>query len=69
MNKEQYRPGQANLQFLLGIARDVEISGFFITQSLHKIIFGESRSAKSAILTHLDALNFAFYEFLHFLNH
>ena len=40
---------------------------FSITQILREINFGDSRSAKSAILTHLEALNFDFYEFLHFL--
>ena len=34
---------------------------------LREINFGSSRSAKSAILTHLEALNFGFCEFLHFL--
>ena len=34
---------------------------------LREINFGDSRSAKSAILTHLEAVNFDFYEFLHFL--
>ena len=29
--------------------------------------FEDSRSAKSAVLTHLEALNFDFYGFLHFL--
>ena len=29
--------------------------------------FVDPRSAKSAILTHSEALNFDFYEFLHFL--
>ena len=29
--------------------------------------FGDSRSAKSAILTHLGAVNFESYEFLHIL--
>ena len=33
---------------------------FSITQILREIKFEESRSAKSAILTHLEALNFAF---------
>ena len=32
-----------------------------------KSIFVVSRRAKSAILPHLDALNFDFYKFLHFL--
>ena len=40
---------------------------FFITQILREINFGDFRSAKSAILTHLQALNFGFYEFLSFL--
>ena len=40
---------------------------FSITQILREITFGDSRSAKSAILTHLEALNFDLYEFLHFL--
>ena len=40
---------------------------FFITQILHEINFWDSRSAQSAILTQSEALNFHFYEFLHFL--
>ena len=43
---------------------------FSITQILCEISFWESRSSKSdvlAILTHLEALNFDFQEFLHFL--
>ena len=40
---------------------------FSITQILCEINFRDSRSAKSAIITHLEALNFDFYEFLHFL--
>ena len=38
---------------------------FYITQTLRKINFGLSRSAKSTILTHLEALIFDFYVFLH----
>ena len=38
-----------------------------ITQILREINFGDSRHAKSAILTHLETLNFDFYEFLHLL--
>ena len=34
---------------------------------LREINFGDSSGAKSAILSHLEALNFDFYEFLHFL--
>ena len=41
---------------------------FSITQILHEINFRDSKSAKSAILTHLEALNLDFYAFLHFLN-
>ena len=40
---------------------------FSITQILREINLGDSRSAKSAISTHLDALNFDLYEFLQFL--
>ena len=40
---------------------------FPITQILCEINFGISRSAKSAISTHVEALNFDFYEFLQFL--
>ena len=39
---------------------------FSITQILREIKFGDFRCAKSAILTHFKALNFEFYEFLHF---
>ena len=41
--------------------------GFSITQILREINFGEKRSAKYAILTHLDALNFDFHDFWTFL--
>ena len=40
---------------------------FCITQILCEIIFLDCRSAKSAILPHLEALNFDCYEFLHFV--
>ena len=40
---------------------------FSITQILREITFRASRSAKYAILTQLEAVNFDFYEFLHFL--
>ena len=39
---------------------------FYITEILREINFVDSRSAKSAILTHLEALNFDFYKFVHF---
>ena len=41
---------------------------FPITQILCEINFWDSRSATSTIFTHLEALNFNFYEFLNFLN-
>ena len=37
---------------------------FSVTQISREINFRDSRSAKSAILTHLEALNFDFYEFV-----
>ena len=40
---------------------------FTITQILCENNFEDSRSANSAISTNLVALNFDFYEFLHFL--
>ena len=40
---------------------------FSVTQILREINFEDSWSAKSAILTHLEALNFEFLYFLHFL--
>ena len=40
---------------------------FCIIQILREINFEDSWSVKSAILPHLKALNFNFYEFLHFL--
>ena len=46
----------------------IEIYGIFsITQILREINFGDSKSAKSAVLTYLEALDLDFYEFLHFL--
>ena len=38
-----------------------------ITQIFREINFEDFRSAKFAILAHLEALNFDFHEFLHFL--
>ena len=40
---------------------------FSISQILREINFGDSRNAKSAILTYLEVLNVDFNEFLHFL--
>ena len=52
-----------------GVSRLLEISFFWfsVIQILWEIKFGDSGSAKSAILTHLEALNFYFHEFMHFL--
>ena len=40
---------------------------FSITQILHEINFEDYRSAEFAIITHLEALNIDFHEFLLFL--
>ena len=51
-------------------SRDVQCGNFIILLSLRfyvKSILGYSRWAKSAIWTHLEALNFCFCAFLHFL--
>ena len=50
------------------VSRNIFHSKLFsrnITQILREINFEYSRSAKSAILTHLETLHFKFYEFLH----
>ena len=44
----------------------VKISLFCIAQILREIKFEDSRSAKSTIFTHLEALNLGLYEVLHF---
>ena len=45
----------------------VLVQNFAITQILRETNIGGSRSAKSAIWTNLQALNFDFVEFLHLL--
>ena len=45
----------------------VEFHNFSGNQILREINFEDCRSAKSAILTHLVALNIDFDEFLHFM--
>ena len=45
-----------------------KIIAFYIIQILCEIKFWDFTSAKSAILTNFEALNFDFYAFLHFLN-
>ena len=42
-----------------------DYTNFSISQILREINFEESRSAKSAIVTHLEALDFNFHEFVH----
>ena len=44
-----------------------KIHEFFITQILRETNFGDFRSAKLAISTHLEALNFDFHQFLNFV--
>ena len=45
----------------------MEITEFFVTQILREIKVDESKVSKSAILAHLEALNFYFHEYFHFL--
>ena len=40
---------------------------FYITHILREINLGDFKSAKSAILTHLEPLNFDFHECLHIM--
>ena len=54
-------------QFILSQYTMCKFHDFPITQILCEVNFKDSRSAKCAILTNLEALNFYFYEFLHFL--
>ena len=49
------------------MASQCEIYSFSVTQILREINFGGLRSAKSAVFAILEAQNFDFYEFLHFL--
>ena len=44
-----------------------KFQNFSVSQILREINFGDSRSAKYAILTHVQALKFDFHEFLHYL--
>ena len=44
-----------------------KLNDFSITQILREFNFGDSRSAKSVILTHLEAMKLDFCELLHFL--
>ena len=44
-----------------------KFQNFAITQILSEINFGDCTSAISAILTHLEVLNFAIDEIMHFL--
>ena len=57
-----------NIEPYIGLIYTVcKFHDFSITQILREINFRDFRSAKSAIWTHLEALNFDVYEFLHFL--
>ena len=44
-----------------------KFQNFFATQILREIKVGEFKSSEIAISTHLEALNFACYEFLYFV--
>ena len=61
--KSMYRK---NYSYLVHHHTEWKFHDFSVTQILHEINFGHSKSAKSAILKHLEALNFDFYGFLHF---
>ena len=66
---QRNNPGYLLEQGVLVIGRSMA-DNFMIIVSfriLREINFEDSRSAKFAILPHLEALNFDFYEFLHFL--
>ena len=58
---------QVNIKYLTNFTV-WKFHDFYITKILREIRCRDFRSAKSAILTTLGALNFEFYEFLHFLN-
>ena len=45
-----------------------KLQNFSVTQILREIKVGWYGVSKSSILTHLEALDFDSYEFLHFLN-
>ena len=54
--------------FKVGILNTVwKFDNFSIIHILREINFGNFRSTKSAMSTHLEVLNFDFYEFLHFV--
>ena len=55
------------LPFFIALGTVWKFQDFCIIQILREINFGDSWSAKSANLPHLEALTFDFYEFLHFL--
>ena len=60
-------PNFAYLQIKRLVSTVWKFHDFSMTQILRQIKFGDSTSAKSTILTHLDVPNFAPYETLHFL--
>ena len=65
-SKIEYSSEELKILFFLGrhqLPTVWKFHDFSITQILREINFVDSRSAKSAILTHLEAQNFDFYEF------
>ena len=68
LNPNQTRLWSLQTQSLLSLRPEAwKIHNFAINKILHDVNFAHYRSAKSAILTHLQALNVQFHEFLHFL--
>ena len=57
--------GSGFIKLWVWVSQCGEIQYFYTIQILREINFRYSGIAKSAILTHLEALNFEFYAFLH----
>ena len=55
------------MENLILLAQCGNFQKFPATQTIHENSFRDSKSAKSAFLTHLEALNFDFDKSLHFL--
>ena len=62
--KIQFQSVSVHMQYIHTVWK---FHDFSITQIIHEINFVDSIGAKSAILKHFEALNFDYYEFLHFL--
>ena len=56
---------ELKLREIMG-THNVEIAEFSVTQILREIKFGAFSGPKTASLTQSEALNFNYYEFLHF---